>query len=124
LDWYRLRQGTVPKKKRIPYLPGHWLPILRLCRKKIADSLDTPLWCDKVKSLAATRVPRIRPEYRTRPMTLREAARLMGYGQSKDASERLRAAIKAGAVPCETLTRQQHIFSKKAFPSEAQGKLA
>ena len=51
-------------------------------------------------------------------MSLREAARLMGYGKSRDAAEKLRAAINAGAVVCETLTRQQHVFSLDDFPKE------
>jgi hypothetical protein len=62
---------------------------------------------------------KIPPAKRTRPMSLREAARLMGYGKSRDAAEKLRAAIDVGAVPCETLTRQQHVFSLDFFP---QGK--
>jgi hypothetical protein len=61
---------------------------------------------------------RIPPAKRTRPMTLREAARFMGYGSSRDAAERLRAAIAAGSVQCESLTRQQHVFHLDDFPSE------
>jgi hypothetical protein len=70
---------------------------------------------DQARLLAPrTRIP---PAKRTRPMTLREAARLMGHGNSRDAAERLRAAINAGAVPCQTLTRQQHVFSLDDFPT-------
>jgi hypothetical protein len=61
---------------------------------------------------------KIPPAKRTRPMSLREAARFMGYGTSRDAAEKLRAAIDAGAVLCETLTRQQHVFSLDDFPKK------
>jgi hypothetical protein len=40
----------------------------------------------------------------------------MGYGDSRDAAEKLRAAIDTKAVRCETLTRQQHVFSLDDFP--------
>jgi hypothetical protein len=56
-------------------------------------------------------------------MTLRQAARLMGYGKSKDAAERLRAAIDAGAVSHEQLTRKQHIFDRRDFPEQSQGQI-
>jgi hypothetical protein len=61
---------------------------------------------------------KIPSRYRTRPMTLRAAARLMGYGKSKDAAERLRNAISAESVRCERLTRQQYVFDKRDFPEE------
>lgn len=60
---------------------------------------------------------KILPERRTRPMALRVAAKLMGYGKSRDAAERLRAAIKADAVACESHTRQQHVFDRNDFPA-------
>ena len=66
---------------------------------------------------------RIPPAKRTKPMTLREAARLMGYGTSRDAAERLRAAIRTGAVHCESLTRQQHIFGLDDFPKDTWPKV-
>jgi hypothetical protein len=66
---------------------------------------------------------KIPAEKRTRPMTLRAAARLMGYGNSQDAAERLRAAVDAGAVAHEKLTRQQHIFSKDDFPKDVWSQL-
>jgi hypothetical protein len=67
-----------------------------------------------------TRIPR---EHRTRPMSYREAARLMGYGRSKDAAERLIAAVRNGAVAQEPLTRKQHIFDRRDFPPESQSKI-
>jgi hypothetical protein len=62
-------------------------------------------------------------KYRTKPMSLKTAARLMGYGEGKDAVERLRATIEVGAVACETLTRKQHVFDRRDFPKESQSKL-
>jgi len=52
---------------------------------------------------------------RTKPMSLKEAARLIGFGKGRDAAERLRAAIDNGTVRYEKLTRQQHIFSLDDF---------
>jgi hypothetical protein len=83
----------------------------------------SPLQASEMVCRRRARAGRIPPRYRTRPMPLREAARLMGYGSSQDAAERLRAAITAGAVRCEQLTRQQHVFSKKEFPREVWGQL-
>jgi hypothetical protein len=82
-----------------------------------ADDIEAE---DEEKALrrADRRRSRIPPAKRTKPMTLREAARLMGYGRSRDAAEKLRAAIRTGAVPCETQTRQQHVFSLDYFPKE------
>jgi hypothetical protein len=61
---------------------------------------------------------KIPPKYRTKPLTLKQAARFMGYGSGKDAAERLRQAIEAGSVRCERLTRQQHVFDKREFPED------
>jgi hypothetical protein len=52
---------------------------------------------------------------------MNEAAQLMGYTRGRDVRQAvkcLRAAIEVGAVACETLNRQQHVFSKKDFPQE------
>jgi hypothetical protein len=61
----------------------------------------------------------IPPEYRTKPMSLRKAARLMGFTDSKDGAEYLRAAIRDGSIRCESLTRQTHVFDKRQFPGDA-----
>ena len=84
--------------------------------KKPAVGLKTPP--PNVDAERKARQKKIPPAKRTRPMSLREAARLMGHGTSRDAAERLRAAINNGAVPCETLTRQQHVFSLDDFPKK------
>jgi hypothetical protein len=47
----------------------------------------------------------------------------MGYGDGKDAAERLSAAIDGGAIRCERLTRQRYVFFKSDFPKQAQSKL-
>jgi hypothetical protein len=57
-------------------------------------------------------------------MTLKEAARLMGFGGDKKGAQRLRAAINAGTVKEETLNREQHVFSKHDFPREAWDQLS
>jgi hypothetical protein len=62
-----------------------------------------------------TKIP---PENRTKPLSLKEAARWMGYGRDNKAVKNLRAAMDAGAVDHEKLTRQQHIFSREAFSKE------
>jgi hypothetical protein len=70
--------------------------------------------------------PTIPSEYRTRPMTMIEAAGLMGYCRTrgpKEAVKALRAAINGGEIHCERLTRQQHIFDRREFPDESQAKL-
>jgi hypothetical protein len=41
----------------------------------------------------------------------------MGKGNSKDAAEWLRACIKDGSIPCESLTRQSHVFRRTDFPA-------
>jgi hypothetical protein len=61
---------------------------------------------------------------RTRPMSLGEAAKLMGYrGTSKTAGKKLKAAMDVGSVPFEKKTRQQFIFSRDDFPSENQNRI-
>jgi hypothetical protein len=61
---------------------------------------------------------KIPPKNRTRPLSLKEAARWMGYGRDNKAVKKLRAAMDTGAVAYEKLTRQQYIFSRKDFPRE------
>jgi hypothetical protein len=54
-------------------------------------------------------------EFRTRPMSLGEAARYMGF-TGPTARKNLRSAINAGTVACEVMTRQQFIFDYRKFP--------
>ncbi len=44
----------------------------------------------------------------------------MGYGKSRHAVKKLRAAIDAGTLKCETLTRKQHIFDLRDFPKTSR----
>jgi hypothetical protein len=68
---------------------------------------------------------RIPPARRTRPLSISEAARLMGYrGNKKQAGKKLKRAMKAGAVASEMLSRQQFIFDRSDFPEEAQPRVA
>jgi hypothetical protein len=57
-------------------------------------------------------------------MTLKEAARLMGFGGDKKGAESLRSTINAGTVKCETLNREQHVFSKLDFPEAVWDQLS
>jgi hypothetical protein len=70
----------------------------------------------------ATPSQKISAEDRTKAMTLKVAAKRMGYTGPK-AVEQPRAAIDTGAIRCEHLTRQQHIFSKRDFPVENHSQL-
>ena len=73
----------------------------------------------------------IPPAKRTRPMSLKEAARLMGYTldgrgravPSKKAAESLRKAMDAGAIAFEELTRKRFVFSRDDFPKESWSKI-
>jgi hypothetical protein len=69
---------------------------------------------------AAGKIP---PECRTVPLSLKQAARLMGYGRRREAQKRLRAAMDTGAVRYERLTRQQYVFDRNDFPAEAWGQV-
>jgi hypothetical protein len=73
----------------------------------------------------------IAPEHRTIPMSLKVAARLLGYTKTtgerrnmKDAAELLRKSIDEGLVACMRLSRQQYIFDRTQFPQESQDKIA
>ena len=65
------------------------------------------------------RQARIPPDERTRPMSFRRAAKLMGKGTSRDAAEWLSASVRDGTIRCEHVSRQTHIFSKYDFPKSA-----
>jgi len=60
---------------------------------------------------------------RTIPMTLKEAAKLMGYRGGRP-SERLAAAIKDGSITCEKMGRQSYVFSKSLFPQDVWDKVS
>ncbi|MHB1422344.1 MAG: hypothetical protein ACYC3I_03940 [Gemmataceae bacterium] len=67
---------------------------------------------------------KIPPGERTRPMTLKDAARFMGKGGTKAGVKLVRALIKSGVIPCISITRQTHIFRKSDFPSEVRSKIS
>jgi hypothetical protein len=68
---------------------------------------------------------KIPPDKRTRPMSLKEAARLMGYkaANNKKAAESLRRAMNIGAIPYEELTRKSFVFSRDDFPKRSWPKI-
>jgi hypothetical protein len=65
----------------------------------------------------------IPPEMRTRPMTLSEAARFMGYTKGRKGSgnrapaQRVSDGIKRGAIPAIRRNRQTYIFHIDYFPA-------
>jgi hypothetical protein len=66
---------------------------------------------------------KIPPEERTRPMTRKEAAELLGLGKGKVAVEVLRQSIEEGTIQCESISRERHFFSKADFPPEVRDQL-
>lgn len=59
---------------------------------------------------------------RTRPLTLHEAAVLMGYKQKRRV-EILSKSIRDGTIEAEKLNRQSYVFSKRSFPISSWNKL-
>jgi hypothetical protein len=67
---------------------------------------------------------RIPPARRTRPLSISEAARLMGYrGNKKQAAKQLKSAMNAGAIAFERLSRQRYVFDRLDFPEESWPRL-
>jgi hypothetical protein len=65
----------------------------------------------------------IPPKHRTKPLTYRKAAALIGKGNSRDAAEWLSKSVKDGSYRCEHVSRQLHIFDKRQFPSAVWPKI-
>jgi hypothetical protein len=101
------------------------------------DVIADPDWRAAVESWRAQQAParpgsagrpprgqvKIPPNKRTRPMSYREAARLMGKGDSRDAAEWLSAAVEDGTVVCEHFSRQTHVFSLDDFPANVRPRI-
>jgi hypothetical protein len=98
--------------------------VVRWCDRRqrvIQESKPGLFTADPDKGVA--RRVRIPSSQRTRPMTLAEAARLMGYkGDRQSVTRQLKAAINAGAVRGEKRNRQSYIFDRNDFPEESQQK--
>jgi hypothetical protein len=68
-------------------------------------------------------------EYRTRPMSIREAAVLIRYKphkkkgkqQAKQPAENLSRHMKDGGINYIMINRQLYIFDRRCFPDESQG---
>lgn len=60
----------------------------------------------------------IPPEFRTKPMSYRDAARHLGRGNSKDAAEWVSACVRDGTLACQSMSRQLHVFDFRQFPSD------
>jgi len=64
------------------------------------------------------------PDRRTRPMTLKEAAHLMGYkGSAKSKAKKLKTAMNDGDEAYECINRQKYVFSTDSFPPDVWGRL-
>jgi hypothetical protein len=59
---------------------------------------------------------KIDPEFRTRPMSYRRAAQLMGKANSRDSAESISKAVSEGSIRCDHISRQNHVFDKRDFP--------
>jgi hypothetical protein len=122
-----------------PPAPDIFSEIAALCtvgQFRLVDHLATLVaWCERRMAAPKGRVKpkkKIPPERRTRPLTMSEAARLMGYTENragarlrttKQAVKCLRAAINYGAIACEKLNRQQYIFDINDFPEAVHAQL-
>jgi hypothetical protein len=96
-------------------------------RRQIQWEASRALLINREMLLKTDSADHIRPEDRTRPMTLLEAARYMGYCRTRDekaAVKALRAAVDSGVVAYERLTRKQHVFSRRDFPKEVWPRIA
>jgi hypothetical protein len=56
---------------------------------------------------------------RTRPMSLKEAAKLMGFDDHKP----LKRGMDEGSIPFEKIGRQQYVFARSNFIAEVQERL-
>ena len=59
----------------------------------------------------------IPPQYRTKPMTYREAAVALGMPDSQDGAELVSKDVKSGRLRCEHFSRQRHVFDKRQLQS-------
>lgn len=67
----------------------------------------------KTREPDAKKIP---PEHRTKPMSYRKAAELLGKGSGKDAAEWMSKCVQDGTIACERITRQTHVFDTRDFP--------
>jgi site-specific DNA-cytosine methylase len=67
---------------------------------------------------------KIPPDRRTRPLTLREAARLMGFGGNKGGAAQLKRHIEVRALKAKKQSRQAYVFDRTDFPESNWPKLA
>jgi hypothetical protein len=79
-----------------------------------------------------SKAKRIPAEHRTIPMSLSDAAKLMGYTSNaagerirriKDAVELLSKSIKDGSIRAEKQSRQRYVFDRTDFPEESRPKI-
>jgi hypothetical protein len=66
---------------------------------------------------------KIPADRRTIPLSMKDAAKLMGYGGNRSGVKKLRAAMDVQAVKWEKHTRQSFVFDRQDFPRENWSKV-
>jgi hypothetical protein len=118
-----MRMETTKDGTEEPWITGYF-PIDNTLLDELAAAAQNDAACEPARDEQEKK--RIPVNHRTVPMTLTEAAALMGYARSRSrekARKMLREAIGNGAVKCEKLDRQQFVFDRRDFPKEVQQKL-
>lgn len=111
----------IPPAQKIDWTIANWREFVVLKaeahRKKWMQRFSL---LEKAAKEQAGQSAKIPPEHRTKPLTYKRAAELLGRGKSKDAAEWLSKSVADGAYRCEHISRQTHVFDKTQFPSKAQ----
>lgn len=88
-----------------------------------ADALEPAIRATDAKSESG--VSTIPPDKRTKPMTKKRAARLLGRtGDENRAVEWLNACVDDGTIRYEKRSRQSGVYHRDDFPPEAQSAIA
>jgi hypothetical protein len=87
--------------------------------KVAADTIE------RSRAARQRRVPHTIPsDRRSRPMTLAEAAKLMGYrGNRRNIAKRLKQQLEDNGSRFETINRQTYVFDVDDFPATVRHKL-
>ena len=88
-------------------------------KRAIAVAMD-----ERIAVLDSVTKASIAPEHRTKPITKKKAARLLGReGDASAAVEWLSSCIRDGTIKAEKKTRQSYVFDIREFPEEQHDKL-
>jgi hypothetical protein len=96
---------TVPQLLAV--LSRHGPEVARLLLDEVLD--------DRHAKPVGSKIP---ADLRTIPLSMKDAAKLMGYGGNRSGVKKLRAAMDARAVMWERHTRQSFVFDRVDFPRE------